>query len=350
MTQSGHRPASYGAVAKPVEVSFGPLSKYSFKPIRCRLLGFGMDMRRREFLGVLGGAAASWPLAARAQQPALPVFGILFVFSREFGRTFTEPLRAYMQALGYVEGRNIAFDVRYADGKADRLPALAAELVAQRPSVIAIFGDATGVAVKAATTTIPVVSMSEVLSAGETLTDMQRPGGNITGVSVMGTELDAKRLEILAELLPARSTVLLLADPTTHRESRPALDATAASLGLTLREAVVGTPEQIEQALREAKDHGASGVNVLSSALLFAMRGHIIGLAAELGLPAMYQWPETAEEGGLIAYGPSLRGAFRHVTTLVDKVLKGAKPSDIPVEQPTRFSLVINLKTAGALA
>ena len=164
----------------------------------------------------------------------------------------------------------------------------------------------------------------------------------------MGTELDAKRLEILAELLPARSTVLLLADPTTHRESH-ALDATAASLGLTLREAVVGTPEQIEQALREAKDHGASGVNVLSSALLFAMRGHIIGLAAELGLPAMYQWPETAEEGGLIAYGPSLRGAFRHVTTLVDKVLKGAKPSDIPVEQPTRFSLVINLKTAGAL-
>ena len=306
-------------------------------------------MRRREFITLLSGAAAVWPLAARAQQPALRVFGILFVFSRESGRTFTEPLRAYMQALGYVEGRNIAFDVRYADGKADRLPALAAELVAQRPSVIATFGDATGLAVKAATTTIPVVSMSEDLVRAKLVTDMQRPGGNITGVSVMGTELDAKRLEILAELLPARSTVLLLADPTTHRESRPALEATAASLGLTLREAVVGTPGQIEQALREAKDHGASGVNVLSSALLFALRGHIIGLAAELGLPAMYQWPETAEEGGLIAYGPSLRGAFRQVTTLVDKVLKGAKPSDIPVEQPTRFSLVINLKTASAL-
>ena len=254
-----------------------------------------------------------------------------------------------MQALGYIEGRNIAFDVRYADGKADRLPALAAELVAQRPSVIATFGDATGLAVKAATTTIPVVSMSEDLVRAKLVTDMRRPGGNITGVSVMGTELDAKRLEILAELLPARSTVLLLADPTTHRESRPALDATAASLGLTLREAVVGTPEQIEQALREAKDHGAYGVNVLSSALLFALRGHIIGLAAKLGLPAMYQWPETAEEGGLIAYGPSLRGAFRQVTTIVDKVLKGAKPSDIPVEQPTRFSLVINLNTANAL-
>jgi putative tryptophan/tyrosine transport system substrate-binding protein len=305
-------------------------------------------MQRREFITLLGSAAAVWPLVARAQQPALPVFGILLVFSRESGRTFTEPLRTYMQALGYAEGRNIVFDVRYADGQADRLPALAAALVSQQPSVIATFGDATGLAVKAATTTIPVVSMSEDLVRAKLVTDMRQPDGNITGISVMGTELDAKRLEILAELLPARS-VLLLADPTTHRESRPALDATAASLGLTLREALVGTPEQIEQALREAKDQGASGVNVLSSALLFALREHIIGLAAKLGLPAMYQWPETAEEGGLIAYGPSLRGAFRQVTTLVDKVLKGAKPSDIPVEQPTRFSLVINLKTASAL-
>jgi ABC-type uncharacterized transport system substrate-binding protein len=165
----------------------------------------------------------------------------------------------------------------------------------------------------------------------------------------MGTELDAKRLEILSELLPARSTVLLLADPTTHRESRPALDATAAARGLTLREAIVGTPEQMEQSLREAKNGGAAGVNVLSSALLFALRGQIIKLSAELGLPAIYQWPETADEGGMIAYGPSLRGAFRQVTTLVDRILKGARPSDIPVEQPTRFSLVINLKTASTM-
>jgi len=279
----------------------------------------------------------------------MPVFGILLVFSRESGRTFTEPLRAYMQALGYIEGRNIAFDVRYADGKVDRLPALAAELVAQRPAVIATFGDATGLAVKAATTTIPVVSMSEDLVRAKLVTSMRKPEGNITGVSIMGTELDAKRLEILAELLPARSAVLLLADPTTHRESRPALDATATAMGLTLREAIVGTSEQIDQALRDAKSSGVAGVNVLSSALLFALRGHIIKLSAELGLPAMYQWPETADEGGLIAYGPSLRSAFRQVTTLVDRVLKGARPDDIPVEQPTRFSLFINLKAASTL-
>ncbi len=306
-------------------------------------------MNRRSFITLLGGAAVTWPLAARAQQPAMPVFGILLVFSRESGRTFTEPLRAYMKALGYVEGRNIVFDVRYADGKVDRLPTLASELVGQQAAVIATFGDATGLAVKAATTTIPIVSMSEDLVRAKLVTNMRQPGGNITGVSIMGTELDAKRLEILAEILPARSTVLLLADPTTHRESRPALDATAAALGLTLREAIVGTPQQIERALREAKDGGVGGVNVLSSALLFALRGYIINLAAELGLPAMYQWPETADEGGLIAYGPSLRSAFRQVTTLVDKVLKGAKPGDIPVEQPTRFSLVINLKTASTL-
>jgi ABC-type uncharacterized transport system substrate-binding protein len=306
------------------------------------------QFRRRELFRLIGGTIA-WPLVARAQQPAMPVFGILLVFSREGGRAFTEPLRGYMQALGYVEGRNIAFDVRYADGQVDRLPALAAELVAQRPAVIATFGDATGLAVKAATTTIPIVSMSEDLVRAKLVTSMKKPEGNITGVSIMGTELDAKRLEILAEVLPARSSVLLLADPTTHRESRPALDATAGAMELTLREAIVGTPEQIERSLREAKDMGVNGVNVLSSALLFALRGHIIKLAAELRLPAMYQWPETADEGGLLAYGPSLRGAFRQVTALVDKILKGAKPGDIPLEQPTRFSLVINLKTASAL-
>jgi putative ABC transport system substrate-binding protein len=290
-----------------------------------------------------------WPVATRAQQSTIPVFGILLVFSREPGRTFTEPLRAYMQARGYVEGRNINFDVRYADGKVERLPMLAAELVAQRPAVIATFGDAAALAAKAATTSIPIVSMSEDLVRAKIVTSMRRPESNITGLSIMGTELDAKRLEILAELLPARSVVLLLADPTTHRESRPALESTASALGLTLREAIVGTAEQIERSLREARDADAAGVNVLSSALLFALRGHIISLSAELGLAAIYQWPETADEGGLIAYGPSLRGAFRQVTTLVDKILKGAKPSDIPVEQPTRFSLVINLKTASTL-
>ncbi len=298
---------------------------------------------------LLGGAAATSPLGLYAQQPAIPVFGILLVFSRDAGKTFTVPIRAYMEALGYVEGRNIAFDVRFADGQVERLPTLAAELVAQRPAVIATFGDATARAAKAATATIPIVAQSEDLVGAQLVSSMRRPEGNITGVSIMGTELDAKRLEILAEILPRRSAVLLLADPNTHRESRPALNATAKALGLTLHEAIVSTPEEIERALRGARERGIAGVNVLSSALLFALRRHVISLAAELGLPAMYQWPETAEEGGLIAYGPSLLGAFRQVTTLVVKVLQGAKPSDLPVEQPTRFALFVNFKTARAI-
>jgi ABC-type uncharacterized transport system substrate-binding protein len=306
-------------------------------------------MRRRDFISLLGGTVAAWQLSARGQQPTVPVFGILLVFSRDAGKTFTDPIRAYMQALGYVEGRNIAFDFRFADGKVERLPTLAAELVAQRPTVIATFGDAAGLAAQAATTSIPIVAMSEDLVRAKLVTNMRQPGGNTTGVSIMGTELDAKRLEILAEMLPARSSVLLLADPSEHRESRPALKTTAEALGLNLREAVVGTPEQIERALRDARQSGIVGVNVLSSALLFALRGRIISIVAELGLPAMYQWPETAEEGGLMAYGPSLLAAFRQVTTLVVKVLQGTKAGDLPVEQPTRFSFVINLKTAKAL-
>ena len=306
-------------------------------------------MRRREFVAVLGSAAATWALTAHAQQLARPLFGILLGTSQEGGKTFTEPIRAYLQALGYAEGKNIAFDFRFADGKVDRLPALATELVMQRPAVIATFGDASAHAAQAATASIPIVAMSEDLVRAKLVASLQRPGGNTTGVSILGTELDAKRLELLAQMLPPRSTVLLLADPTTHRESRPVVNSTAQALGVTLREDIVGTPEEIERALRGAKESGIAAVNVLASALLFSLRGRIINLAAELGLPAMYQWPETTEAGGLIAYGPSLRGAFRQVVTLVVKVLQGAKPSDLPVEQPTRFIVALNLKTAKAL-
>ena len=178
---------------------------------------------------------------------------------------------------------------------------------------------------------------------------MRHPGANITGVSIMGTELDAKRLELLAEIVPSRGTILLLADATTHRESRPALYATAQALGLTLEEATITAPGDLDRAIREASARGVVGVNVLSSAFLFALRGRIVGLTRELRLPAIYQWPEIADEGGLMAYGPSLLGAFRQVTTLVVKILRGAKPGDLPVEQPTRFALHLNLKTAKEL-
>jgi putative tryptophan/tyrosine transport system substrate-binding protein len=304
--------------------------------------------RRRQVLLSMALLPAATP--ALAQAPATPpVFGVLLAFSVDTGRIFTRPLRAYMEALGYVDGRNVAFDVQYADGKVERLPALASELVARRPTVIATFGDAAGLAAKAATSEIPIVAMSEDLIGAHLVNSMAHPGANITGVSVLGTELDAKRLQLLSELLPARSSILLLADATTHRSSRRALESTAQTLGLTLREAVVNRPDDIDHALREAKQGGVVGVNVLSSAFLFALRERIIARAAEGSLATIFQWPETADEGGLLAYGPSLLGAFRMVIALVSKILQGARPVDIPVEQPTKFEFVVNLRTARAL-
>jgi putative ABC transport system substrate-binding protein len=305
-------------------------------------------IRRRELLTVVGAALAC-PVVAYAQLRTVPTFGILLAFSSEAGTTFTKPLRAYMEALGYVEGDNISFDIRYADGRPERLPSLAVDLVADRPTVIATFGDAAGLAAKAATSDIPIVAMSEDLVRAELVNSMSRPEGNLTGLSVLGTELDAKRLEILAEVLPARSTILLLSDATTHRGSRPALNATAKSLGLTLEEAVISSPDEIDRALRSAARRGVAGINVLSSAFLFALRQRIIDAAATSGLPTMFQWPENADEGSLLAYGPSLLGAFRQVTVLVTKVLQGAEPRNIPVEQPTKFALYVNLNTAKAL-
>jgi putative ABC transport system substrate-binding protein len=306
-------------------------------------------MRRRELIAGIGVVGMVWPQGLHVQPASKPIFGILLVFSPEGGRTFTDPIRAYLEALGYADGRNIELDFRHANGKVDRLPIIATELVARRPAVIATFGDATGLAAQGATTTIPIVAMSEDLVRAKLVTDMRHPGANTTGVSVMGTELDAKRLELLAEIVPSRGTILLLADATTHRESRPALDATAQALGLTLEEATITGPGDLDRALREASARGVAGVNVLSSAFLFALRARIVGLTRELRMPAIYQWPEIADEGGLMAYGPSLLGAFRQVTTLVVKILRGAKPGDLPVEQPTRFALHLNLQVAKEL-
>ena len=254
-----------------------------------------------------------------------------------------------MQALGYVEGRNIAFDVRYADGKVDRLPALAAELVAQRPAVIATFGDATGLAVKAATNTIPVVSMSEDLVRAKLVTDMRQPEGNITGVSIMGTELDANVWRYWPRFCPlAAPCFCLQTRPHIASPGRRSMQPRQRS-GSCCAKPLSARRNKLNRPCARLKTRVRPGLTCCPRRCCLRYAGTSLASLRKLGLPTMYQWPEIAEEGGLIAYGPSLRGAFRQVTTLVDKILKGAKPSDIPVEQPTRFSLVINLKTANML-
>ena len=190
----------------------------------------------------------------------------------------------------------------------ERLPALAAELVVRRPAVIATFGDATGLAAQAATSTIPIVAMSEDLVRAKLVSNMAHPGGNITGVSVMGTELDAKRLELLSEMLPTRSRVLLLADATTHRELRPALNATAQALGLTLEEGIVKAPDDnIHRALRDARSRGVAGANALVFGIPVRSAGAHHRAHRGLGMPASDQWPETSEEGGLMEKTPPRR-------------------------------------------
>ncbi len=215
--------------------------------------------------------------------------------------------------------------------------------------MIVTWGDAGARAARAATSTVPIVVMTDDLLGASLVTSMQHPGGNITGISVMATELDVKRLEILSLLLPKESNVLLLADRRGPHLSRPQLRAAAHALRLHLTESVVETPEEIESTLSSASSAGIAGVNVLASPVLYDHRARIITSVARHKLPAIYEWPFMAEEGGLIGYGPEIDALFRQFVGLVVKILQGADVSALPVEQPTRIQLTINLKTAEAI-
>jgi ABC-type uncharacterized transport system substrate-binding protein len=307
-------------------------------------------MKRREFLTLLGGAATSWPLEARAQQPgSIPKIGVLWP-----GATLPPPPRmeAFRQALrqlGYVEGDNVTIELRYAQGGLQELPRLATDLVRLNVDVITAFGDLAPKVAQQATRTIPIVAIGDdVLGAG-LIDGLSRPGGNTTGFTILSPELSAKRLELLQEMVPRMSRVAALWDPTTGRSQVAMSENAARALKLTLQIVEVGQRDNVAGAFRAARDEQADAINVFSSPFLASLYREIIDLAAEFRLPAIYQWKEHAEAGGLISYGPSLAAMFRQSAAIVVKVLKGAKPSDLPVEQPTKFELVINLKTAKAL-
>jgi putative tryptophan/tyrosine transport system substrate-binding protein len=306
-------------------------------------------MRRREFIAALGGAAA-WPMVARGQQPAMPVIG--FLNSASPG-PFALLLSAFHEGLkdgGYIEGNNVTLEYRWADGQYDRLPALAADLVRRRVTLIAATGGTvTARAAKAATTTIPVLFVSGADPVGDGLvSSFNRPGGNVTGVSVYTSELAPKRLELLRELVPKATKIAVLVNPENHADSRDVqnmMERTGLPL-LTLRARV---DTDLEREFVSASRQGAQALLVSADPFFNSQRTQLVALAARFAMPAAYPWSEYAKAGGLVSYGTSIPGAYRQIGQYVTRILKGEKPADLPVQLPTKFEFVVNLRTAKAL-
>ncbi len=306
-------------------------------------------MRRREFITLIGGAAAAWPLAAHAQAP---VIGFLGGQSPDPSAGRVAGFRQGLSEQRYVEGRNVAIEYRWADGHYDRLPALADDLVRRRVVVIAAPSQDAALAAKAASTTIPIVFNigGDPVTSG-LVASMNRPGGNVTGVSMFTSELAAKRLGLLREMVPRVTAVGVLINPSNANagsESREVRDA-APLLGLQLHVRDASGDSDIDAAFEELVHAGAGAVMVAADPFLASRRDQLVALAARHGLPAMYEWPESVEGGGLMSYGTSIVDAFRQVGVYVGKILSGEKPGDLPVMRPVTFVLAINLKTAKSL-
>ena len=305
-------------------------------------------MRRIGLAVVLAIGLFGAPLAVAAQQGRVPVIGVIRNGSKTMNEVFASRFGQGMQALGWEDGRNVRYIFMWAEGRDDRFPALAADLVARPVDVIIVFGDPAIRAAQLATSTIPIVGLADDMVGSAFAASMARPGGNITGVSILAGELDAKRLALLHEMVPHARRIGVLADPTTVH-TVPQVEKAARDLGIDLVTRHAKNREEIGRALDAMIAARVGAVNVLASPVLDLLRGFIIDRVRQARLPAIYQWPETARDGGLVAYGPRQTPANQQMARFVDKILKGAKPADLPVEQPTTFELVINLKTAKAL-
>jgi len=303
---------------------------------------------RRKLVIALGAGTLA-PVSAAAQTgKRRPVIGVVRVNPRDTNETFIEPFRRDMAALGWIEHDNVEFMFSWAGGRNAALAPLIADMVARKVDLIVTFGPVGARAALQATTTIPIVAMTDDLAGGGLVKSMARPGGNLTGVSILATELDAKRLEILREAAPSVRRVGVLYDPELVR-SMSSIKAAAPKLGIEIAFASGKTEAEIAEAIRTLIREKVGAVNVLASANLNAFRAYQIAEFARARLPSIYEWPETAEQGGLLGYGPRNTAVYRQVAGLIDKILRGAKPADLPVEQPTKFELVVNLKTAKAI-
>ena len=306
-------------------------------------------MRRREFVWVVGGAVAGWPLSARVQQPVKPV-GFLHPASLHTFAPLVGVFRQGLKETGYTEGHNVAIAYRWAEGKYDRLPALAAELVRQQVAVIATPGSTPAtLAAKAATLIIPIIFAvgSDPVELGF-VASHRRPGGNMTGVAMLAAEMTAKRLELLCELVPNAAMIAVLRNPVspTAEFETKTLNSAAQVLGRQIVFLNAGRESEIDSAFSTMQ---ADALLVLPDVFFINRRDQIVALAARKSIPTMYQRREFLDAGGLASYGDYYPDAWRHVGVYVGKVLNGAKPGDLPVLQPTKFHFVINLKTAKAL-
>jgi putative ABC transport system substrate-binding protein len=309
-------------------------------------------MRRREFISLLGGAAAAWPLAVRAQQPAMPVIGFLRSTPSAPFEHFAAAFRQGLKDAGFVEGQNVAIEYRYADNQPDRLPALALDLVRRQVAVIACNGDAAAAA-KAATATIPIVfATGEDPVRQGLVTNLGRPDSNLTGVTFFsGGVLGEKRMELLHDLVPKAALVAVLADPNYGGAEADLEGAEAAGRALGKQIMVVKAAGQAEfdAAFAKFAQAGAGALLVAGGSVFTSQRQAIVALAARHGLPTIYSNREYVAAGGLISYSASVAGAYRQVGVYTGRILKGAKPTDLPVLLPVTLELVINLRAAKAL-
>jgi putative ABC transport system substrate-binding protein len=310
-------------------------------------------MRRRDLIIFLASAMTAWQLVARAQQKAMPVIGVLSTSAPgPSSAPFMAALRQGLSEAGYIDGQNLAIEYRWAEDHYDRLPALAADLVGRKVDLIVAGSPPGAFAAKSATSTIPIVFRGGGDPVGDGLVaSLARPGGNLTGVLVLAAEVTAKRLELLSELVPQAGVIALLVNPNSSSAERVIHDVqqAARAKGVQLSILKASTDTEIDAAFASLIEGPAGALLVGADPFLSGRREQLVALASRHAVPSIYAWREFAASGGLISYGASLTSAFRLLGTYAGKVLKGAKPADLPVQQPTTFELVINLRTAKAL-
>ena len=310
-------------------------------------------MRRREFIALLGGTAAAWPLAARAQQPAMPVIGFMSGRAPQDSAHLVSAFRQGLAETGFVEGQTVTIEFRWANGDYDRLPALAADLVSRKVAVlVGVGGDVSALAAKKATATIPVVfgMGADPVKAG-LVASFNRPGGNATGFTLLTSEMESKRLGLLREIVPAVQLIGILVNPKFPSSSQEVNDLELAAKGIGQRLFVASANDdaELDAALTSLGQQRVGALLVTAAPFFDTRLERVVGFAAQNRLPAIYQFREYAVAGGLISYGPDIVESYRNAGDYVGRILKGEKPADLPVLQPTKYDFVINLKTAKAL-